>query len=54
MFALQKAEHARKAKEQLSFGPDMPGRALMELLHRTVPSKNCMVKIRDGVLLVEV
>ena len=53
-FASLKAEHARSAKDQLSFRPDMPGLALMELLHRTVPPEDRIVAIRNGVMTVEV
>lgn len=53
-FARQKVEHARSAKDQLSFRPDMPGRALMELIYRSVPPEEHNVVIRNGNMLVEV
>jgi hypothetical protein len=53
-FALQKAGHGRSAKDQLTFRPDIPPRAAMELVHRTVRSEYLHVVIRNGVLTVEV
>ena len=53
-FALKKAEHARSAKDQLSFRPDMPGCALMELLYRVVKPEERNIAIRNGNLTVEV
>jgi serine/threonine protein kinase len=53
-FARQKAAHQRSAKDQLSFRPDVPGRALMELLYRTIKPDNTLITIRNGVLMVEV
>ena len=53
-FALQKAGHARSAKDLHTFHPDMPPRAVLELLHCTVPSEDLHVGVRKGVLTVEV
>ena len=53
-FALQKAGHGRSAKDLHTFHPDMPPRAVLELVHCTVPSEDLHVGIRNGVLTVEV
>jgi hypothetical protein len=53
-FALQKAGQGRSAKNQHTFHPDMPARALLEMLHRTVPGSEMHVVISKGVLTVEV
>jgi hypothetical protein len=53
-FARQKAAHQRSAKDQLSLRPDVPGRALMELLYRTIKPDDTLISIRNGVLMVEV
>jgi hypothetical protein len=53
-FARQKAAHQRSAKDQLSFRPDVPGRALMELLYRVINPDITLISIRNGVLMVEV
>ena len=53
-FALQKVAHAKSAKDQLSFRPNIPGHALMELLYRTVAPNERVVAISNGNLLVEV
>ena len=54
MFARQKAAHARSGKDQLSFRPDIPGPALMELLYRSVAPEHRQVAISNGNMLVEV
>jgi hypothetical protein len=53
-FALQKAGYARSAKDPHTFHPDMPPGALLELLHRTVPSEDLHLGIRKGVMTVQV
>ena len=52
-FARLKAGHLKSAN-QLSFRPDMPGRALMELLYRLVKPEDRNVVIRNGNMMVEV
>jgi hypothetical protein len=53
-FARQKAAHAKSAKDQLSFRPDVPGRALMALLYRTMNPDDTNIAIRNGDLMVEI
>ena len=53
-FARQRSAHQKSGKDQLSFRPDVPGRALMELLYCTVKPDNTLISIRNGVLMVEV
>ncbi len=53
-FARGKAEHARTAKEPLTFRPQMPGNAMMELLYRVVGPEQRNVSVRNGNMLVEV
>jgi len=53
-FARQRSAHQKSGKEQLSFRPHVPGRALMELLYRTMKPDNTLITIRNGVLMVEV
>ena len=53
-FALQKAAHAKSAQNQHSFRPNMPGRALMELVYLTLKPGEYDIAFRHGDLMVEV
>ena len=53
-FARQKAAHAKSSKDLLSFRPDVSGRALMELVYRTVNADKIIAAIRNGDLMVEI
>jgi len=53
-FARQKPAHAKSAKDQLIFRPDVPGRALMELLYRTMKPDYYVIAIRNGDLMAEI
>ena len=53
-FARQKAAHAKSGKDQLSLRPNVPGRALMELLYHTMNPDDLNIAIRNGVLMVEI
>ena len=54
-FARKKVEHARSAnKDHLSFRPNMPGSALMELIYDVVKNEERVTTVSNGNLMVEV
>jgi hypothetical protein len=53
-FARKKAEHARSSKDPHSFRPDMPGRALMEMLYRYLAPEEREISISNGNMMVKV
>jgi hypothetical protein len=55
MFARKKVDHARSAKkDHLSFRPQKPGPALMELIYRVVKAEDRCASIINGNLMAEV